>query len=346
MGAQRGSVAPLERRARPLVAACFIIPAGVLIGSYVWLAMDRGTAGLWNVVVHESGRYTLGQTLFYVAHFLREVPTDIAYALFTLAATGGFGTVAPDAAPRGRQLGWFCLAAAVVLCAVALIATAGADGWSSAFMDLFQFRTRDDVAAYGSHWRFHWLSTLWFGAVVGLAPVVARMAGRPVAAPHRGMERAAWAYFLAFTAVFGISADVFVDTRYVGHQAREILTHGPVTVLLGVGVMLTAIARLGATRREAGGPSGNRGALWARVGLGIAIPVYLAVVALSGDVMAAGQSDRGLAAMVAAHYFEHALDYLLVALLVLGGFGLLVAHRATRRDDERSVAPARSASSS
>ena len=76
------------------------------------------------------------------------------------------------------------------------------------------------------------------------------------------------------------------------------------------------------------------------------VPIYLAIVAMRGDVMAAGQSDRGLAAMVAAHYFEHALDYLLVALLVLGGFGLLVARRATRRHDDRSpVARPRSASS-
>jgi hypothetical protein len=73
--------------------------------------------------------------------------------------------------------------------------------------------------------------------------------------------------------------------------------------------------------------------VWIRIALAVTIPVYLGIVAVRGDVMAAGQSDRGLAAMVAAHYFEHALDYLLVALLVLGGVGLRVA-----RPDDPGIA--------
>jgi hypothetical protein len=55
------------------------------------------------------------------------------------------------------------------------------------------------------------------------------------------------------------------------------------------------------------------------------IPLYLAVVTLSGDMLEAGQSERGLAAMVGAHFFEHVLDYLLVTLLATGGYALLLA---------------------
>jgi hypothetical protein len=102
--------------------------------------------------------------------------------------------------------------------------------------DLLQYRTRDDLAGYGTHWRYHWLSTLWFGAAVGVAPAMAHwITGAPVLRRSRFWTRVAWGYFLALTLVFGMSADVFLDVRYAGHQAREILTHGPVTLLLGLG---------------------------------------------------------------------------------------------------------------
>jgi hypothetical protein len=53
----------------------------------------------------------------------------------------------------------------------------------------------------------------------------------------------------------------------------------------------------------------------------VAIPAYLAVSMLRGDVMAVAQSDRGLAAMVAGHLFEHTLDFVLVGLLTAVGYG-------------------------
>ena len=50
-----------------------------------------GAAALWNVVIHESGRYTLGETVLYHSHFLREIAVDLSMALFILAAASGAG---------------------------------------------------------------------------------------------------------------------------------------------------------------------------------------------------------------------------------------------------------------
>jgi len=119
-------------------------------------------------------------------------------------------------------------------------------GWGSALQDLPQYRTRDDLAGYGTHWHYDWLSTLWFGAAVGVAPAVAHwITGAPVLRQRRFWTRVAWGYFLAVTLVFGVSSDVFLAVRYAGHEAREILTHGPVRLLLGLGVLLAA--RVGPT---------------------------------------------------------------------------------------------------
>ena len=292
----------------------FVIPALVLAASYLWLALDRGTPLLWSVIVHESGRYTLGQTIFYLSHFLREVPVLIAYVLFVLAVSGA----RPPQNVSGTRAALIA-AAIIVLLGAALVGTVRSHGLNSALLDLLQYRTRDDLAGYGTHWRYHWLSTLWFGAATATAPVVLqRITHRTLLLPHSGWTRGAWAYFLVLTMVFGLSSDVFVDMRYAGHQAREIMTHGSVTLLLGFGLLLHE-------SRRAPGMHADAASSRIHLGLGalvLVVPAYLALVTFTGDAMSQGQTEHGLGAMVAGHYFEHTLDYLLVVLLVSGGVSL------------------------
>jgi hypothetical protein len=308
-------------RQRMLSVLCLAVPFVVLAASYLWLAYDHGTQLLWNVIVHESGRYTFGQTVLYFGHFLREVPIAIAYALFLLGISGAVAPEPTGMRDRTRRIGGVALAMAVALVGGALLVSVTAHGWNSALQDLLQYRTRDDLAGYGTHWRYHWLSTLWFGAAVGLAPVIAHwITGVRVLRVRRPLTGIAWGYFLVLTLVFGLSGDVFLDARYAGHQAREILTHGPVTLLLGLGILLAA-----GRGRTTGGerPTLRRPLPWILAVVTLLVPAYLAVVSLSGDVMAQGQSDLGLPAMVGAHYFEHTLDYLLVLLTVGGGLALI-----------------------
>jgi len=326
MRSAAGAVHPAGRRARLVLAACFAVPALVLVASLAWLALEHGTLRLWGVIVHESGRYTLRETVFYPAHFLRELPVDLAYALFVLAAVPDVARVAsPLTAARGRILAFSSLGAAAFLVGAALIVSALANGWSTVAGDLFQSRTRDDLIASGSHWHYHLLSTAWFGAAAGLAVALAnRLRGAVAARASRIAQGVAWGWFIALTIIFGVSSHVFTDVRYVGHQAREILTHGSTTLLLAVGVALRAAAWL---RIEAvPGRAERTSAVVIRLAAVLVIPAYLGAVALGGDVMAEGQAASGLAGMVAAHYFEHTPDYLLEVMLVLGGLGL----RATR----------------
>jgi hypothetical protein len=52
------------------------------------------------------------------------------------------------------------------------------------------------------------------------------------------------------------------------------------------------------------------------------IPAYLGMVAMATNVTEAGQAGGDLAALVAAHFFEHSLDYAFVGLLVFGCYGI------------------------
>ena len=57
----------------------------------------------------------------------------------------------------------------------------------------------------------------------------------------------------------------------------------------------------------------------------VLIPALLAAVTLRSDILHVGQSEHGLAPMIATHFFEHSLDYGLVSLLVLAGGSALLA---------------------
>ncbi|MGE0126737.1 MAG: hypothetical protein AB7U82_01435 [Blastocatellales bacterium] len=328
----------MGNRGRRGILFCLLTPLAILAFAYVWLAIDHGAPWLWEVNVHESGRYTLRETIFYFNHFLREIPVDVGMALFLIAGFMNSREIIPNKSPelRGSAINaarwaWPLLAAAAGLIVVAFMMTASRQGWASAALDLLQFRTRDYLSEYGSHWRFHWLSTLWFGVAAMLgAPLIAWLCGqaRRDQQGHK-LLLAAWGYFAALTVVFWFSSETFTDVRYTGHQAREILTHGPVTYLLTFGALHLLAARLPEpfsakpSRTPVIKPFGG----YLQLALFLLIPIYLAVVTLSGDVLEAGQSERGLAAMVGAHFFEHVLDYLLVVLLATGGYALLSARR-------------------
>lgn len=316
---------------------CLAVPLAILTLMYVWLAVDHRTLLLWHVQIHESGHYTFGETVFYFNHFLREVAIDIAYALFVLAGCAGAGGLKLGEAVDSRRpmvLACVALGAACALIAAAVVGAAGKHGLDSAVRDLLQFRTRDDLSGYGSHWRFHWLSTLWFGVAALLcAPLIARPLDGNLSDPRRQMYIARWlpwVYFATLTTAFGLSSKTFLDVRYAGHQAREILTHGPVTGLFALGALQLSTRWLsGSLRRWPRAAPSIRltPTTCVQLALFVTIPVYLAVVTSSGAVMEVGQSEYGLVAMIGAHFFEHTLDYVLVVLLTVGGYGWLIARQ-------------------
>jgi len=331
---------------------CLATPLTILALAYAWLAVDHDTPWLWNVKVHESGRYTLRETVFYFGHFLREVPVDVGMALFLLAGFMNARAISPNKSldiSSAARWAWPLLAAAAGLVAAGFAIAASQQGWASAALDLLQFRTRDYLSEYGSHWRFHWLSTLWFGVATMLASNLRSSTLDPrfsILDPrssifHSRSWLAAWGYFAMLTTVFWFSGKTFTDVRYTGHQAREIMTHGPVTCLLGFGVLRLLAAHLSGLRiadrirnfnlQFRNPQSAIRNPQSLLLALFLLIPLYLAAVTLSGDVLEAGQSERGLAAMVGAHFFEHVLDYLLVILLVAGGYAWVASRQLERQ---------------
>lgn len=312
------------------------IPFALIVASYVWLATTHDTLALAGVIVHESGRYSLTETVFYYSHFLREIPTDVSMALFSVAAFREvFGPA--ERTLRRSMLGWICAAGGVALALVAFVESARAHGTASTWLDLLQHRTRDDASAYGSHWHYHLASTVWFavGAPVALRllAAVSNVAPTPAAQSQRRRSWiAAWTFFAGLTFVFGVSPLVITSVLYTGHQARELATHVPITMLL----VFAALASVDANDASPGGDTSVAGRLRQalrpspiRVAVALAIPLALAAVTLSGDVMGEGQSAGGLAAMVGGHVFEHVLDYAFTPLVAVAASRALATRPST-----------------
>ena len=310
------------------------VPLLCIAGAYVWLAVAHHAIWLADVVVHESGRYTLTQTVFYFSHFLREIPIDIVMALFCAAAWDeACSAPAARVASAPRSVALLGAAAAIGIAAFAAVAaTAGAQ---SALSDLLQYRTRDDVTAYGSHWHYHCASTIWFAAASRLAVcftgAVAGTATNP-RAPAQRLQIYGWLAIAGLSLIFGVSPLAFTSGLYTGHQARELMNHVPITMMLVFGV-LAAVSGTPATAADLR-PSCFQRLLavikqspWWRTALAFAIPLVLAAVTIIDDPQDEAQLSNGLSGVIAGHVFEHVLDYVFTLLFAIGAAGLVRSRR-------------------
>lgn len=300
------------------------LAAGMLLGSYLWLAAAHGSLALGPVLVYESGRLTFAETVLSWDHFLREIPLCVVMALAVVAvhrSTGRrFG--APPAV-RTRV----AVVAAAAVCALLPIAafatTAGERGADHALRDLLQFRTRGDVESFGSHWHSHWFHAVWFCVAGPVAAAALRRGGPPTAGI--GVWVPSWALTAALTAVFGLPADVFTGARVVAHQAREIATHTLLTAPIAWWALEAArgaadrapdrVPATGAAPASPGPENPSRRRTLAAGAASAAVVVHLGVRTLGIDIAAEGQMAGGVAGLVAAHVFEHSLDYVWVASL-------------------------------
>lgn len=296
----------------PVATALAGVGIGVVAVAWVGVCVVAGNAWPWASVVHEDGRRTLLETVFYVEHALRELPLDlILSAAIAGAVRGAVPTVGPEASSRGR------IATVVLLLAVAVIVagTVRVAGVTGVLSNLAQMPTRVGAPlVVGSHWRYHLLSRL---ALMLLAYAVVAFLGstlagrRPVRAGWRSLYAASLVAFAGASFAFGVSAEPFSDPVYLGHQARELMTHTLVTVPVAIAVCLGCGPRGGVAVRPPPRGAARRCA-WIAGGVAVALGAYLAIGVLVTDAASAGQS-AALGVLIFPHVFEHVLTYVVVA---------------------------------
>lgn len=291
-----------------------LVPAATLTIAYAWMAVDHRTAWLWDVVVHESGRYTLGETVAYGRHLVRELPIVLTYAAASTSAAACWGPGRTTTPSTGRRA--LALVAAAVVVASAWASTTATWGGDVAWREALQtYRRDDDVGPVGVHWTYHLLSTfVYLAAAVGLAALLRRWVDGTFGAPRRNATAplVVAALVVVVTAATLRDASPFVDARYLGHQAREVLTHLVVTLPLS----FAALAWVGRWRIEAPTRQGGSRTTIAIALAGLGVLAYLVLGAAVTGASRVAQ-PAATSSLVGAHCFEHALDYVVVVLLTI-----------------------------
>ncbi len=302
---------------RAAVAVLLLTPLVLLAAMFAWLAVAQGTWRLWSVVVHEDGRRTFADTLFYFRHFLREVPVTALYAAMSAAALWTYGP-ATRSSPSAAAVRAWAGAAALALVVIAAVAAAYQSGAETALWDLLQAYLRDDEWAHGSHWRAHVLSSWgYLAAAVVAAVALGPLLGGGYVRPRpirraRGIGGCVAALVL-LTVLCGPSWQPVSDARTIGHAARELATHVLITLPLSFGILL------GLSRpppADAGGAAARPPPdVIAALAIGLVVALFLVASTLATGAVGAARPAIPASSLVAAHAFEHALDYLWLALL-------------------------------
>jgi len=273
-------------------------PCAVLLSAYVVICVRFHSAWPWELVVHEDGRHTLLGTVFYFEHALGELPLEWLLAASVAGAVGYCRGVSLQF-PIGRFA-----ATAVALDALIFAGACWSVGLRGSLLWLFEYRTREgEPLEFGSHWRYHLLSE---AALMLLAVALTGWAaGGATAKPRPAVWWMSWAAFGVLTTLFGWSTEPFRDARYLGHQARETLTHALVTIPLAVAVCLRI------SGQPAPDPAKPRGAWWAAVGFSSLAAYQFAGAVVTGSQGRAQSND--LVSLICVHFFEHVFSYAVVA---------------------------------
>lgn len=349
-----------DSRERWLIRTLFVLPLLSACIAYLWMIRMYGQVNLWSVLVHESGKYTLAQTIFFTSHFCREWPVKLVYLLIGWTLFRAYNppaALAPGQASRARTLGFVSLAATVLLLVTTFVSGVSKTGLHDALFDLTQFHSNDTAPAlWGSHWRFHFLSGIAFCGGAGFLSLISAsapfdpslptggravpiLAGLLAGARRRGVLWPALALFLGATIFFLPGLDSFRDGRYLGHQFREATGADlPIALPLMIGTFLFWRRRFRPPTSPT--PVGDETPSWRPLAgwlLLAGVPVVLnALLLLTVDIGSQverlpGAKQWSLPDLYAAHVFEHSLDYLFY---VVAGSALILlssARASTRR---------------
>jgi hypothetical protein len=323
MRARRTPVEELRDQPRLLL----LVPLLSYLLSYIWLAIYHGSPLLWNTVIHESGRYTLLETTFYASHFLGHVPVLTVLA-FVFA--GAYAAMAGDQMPisslrAGLTAGGLLAGLLLVSLAIGFFHFGAEDTFSF----LRQIKQRPDLYTAGGSWKLHLPSTV---LQLALIPIVVwsarRLCDRPVAWGRRGNGYLAGAIvglvavtWLASTEPLETLVEVWRDPRYLAHSVRELVTFPLTYYPIPLAILLAAEAR----SRSAAPTDRRVDALAVLLLLVFALGFsYQVVVSLTHDIGSLAQKpefakggELGIPYLLASHFFEHFLDSIYFALLVL-----------------------------
>jgi hypothetical protein len=312
------------------------VPIVTYLVSYLYLAHYHGNLLLFNVIIHENGKYSFLKTLFYASHFLGHIPvlTVLAFLFmgYYLSLTGKIRN--PYSPETNKKLAWVL----IVFLILSLISSLAFFGFRETF-DFIAGRTQGrGVTGDGGAWDLHLpsLALLIFFIPVYLFSLL-NLFKVDLAPSPRGLTCLFTGFLLlaGFNYLFNrfdpmILMRIWTDPRYLAHAVRELATF-PVTYFP---IPLYFILKREKSSFRSSGEKKHR---VLKVFLVIFSVIFLAGLlyavwtALSGGIGELAQKPAfahggqlGIPYLLASHYFEHFLDtvyFSLLSLLLFGWYG-------------------------
>jgi hypothetical protein len=315
--------------------AFWLLPLFILFISYSYLAYELDTPFLFYAHIHESGRYTLLETIFYFDHFIREILVSVLTAFIVAISFYLFSPLPLRDFRRMMSITKYTIPCLLFFLIVVIAGALLKNGFHSFLLDLLQFRTRDNLVSYGSHWHSHLLH-IQFIFFTSLA----------VSFMYRGITHTKstimnkggitfliiWqAVIILLTLTFIPDIKPFTDTRYLAHQFREIITHISVTMPLAFAFLIAIEYKSPASQVSHNVSAFKKIGFLLFIGC-LAIPLYILIQLSGRNIMAEAQTKTNYFNLLASHYFEHSLDYVFVPLLTATIFIVLVTTLKRRND--------------
>jgi len=342
-----------------LIIVCCAIPLALLVAAYVRMSFVYKKMWLFDTVVHENGRHTLLEVIFYFRHFSWELLGKALYSLHMIGIFYFYGKPLPrGGATWAKQIPMkkivlSCMFVAAII-TVSIFMTVNAVGFKEAMMGLGQYRTSEiRPPTFGSHWRNHFLSNIVLFSASSSFVLVYRIAccgGNWTKRRFGSLFPVSAGCFVLLTFLFGFTMDPFETPSYLGHQLREIFGSDlPITMLFSVALLIYLEGRYDSRGMDR---AVRKNARRKRVLLHLvcwALPVvlvssFLILKVLSLDISTemakfGGGNGKTVADLFAWHFYEHSLDYVFVASFVsfLYLCTLKIDLRRTRNDDQTSL---------
>lgn len=317
------------------IIICFSIPAILLIGAYLYMSIIYQKPWLFNTVVHENGKYSLLEVIFYFRHFTWEILGKAVYSCFIVGVFYYYGNALSRRSrnvivniPQSRiLLSGFLVFSIVVL---SIIATSYKFGFKEAMLGFSQYRTSEiRLQDFGSHWRNHFLSNIVLFSASAFFVLLYRIVffgGYWVKRRYSNLFFISSGAFIFLAVFFGFTKDPFATASYLGHQLREIFGSDlPITMLLAIGLLIYLEERYdnGREKIKVERQENHNNVLcliyWSLPFIFISSFLVLKILSLdiSANITKIGSTENwSVLDVFARHFFEHSLDYLFVVSFV------------------------------
>lgn len=307
---------------------CLCIPALIIAGAYFHMVFRYQNLWLFNTIVHENGKYTLLEVIFYFRHFLWELPIKAWYSIVLAGLFFYYGQPPlREKQVKEASISYFPIFAfgfsAIGIAGIALIVTGENKGYHEALIGLSQYLTSElRSPLFGSHWRNHFLSNIVLVSTSAAFILLFRyhINGGWIKRKFAGVFPFAVTIFITFTLLFGVNMDPFIKPSYLGHQLREIFgTDLPITMTLSLGLLFYLEGKydFNCHVQRKHNPRDRRITLrhlmfWSVIASVVSAFLIFKVLSLdtSAEIAKIGQTKNwSILDLFAWHFFEHSLDY-------------------------------------